>query len=855
MRGGKKPRKEKLIKELVAEDWCFVCKDGGSVRICDYKQCLKSYHPSCVGKNDSFLDSEDHWTCDWHTCFLCSRSACLHCYTCAKAVCNHCLPTAGFLQVKGKKGFCSHCLKLAALVEENRDCDSDGEQVDFKIRETYEGLFKEYYLIIKENEGLEPHHIYAAKDREKARKNYKSDFGSLELDEDDDEDEEEISEYDGSDHEKTRKRTLKSAKKSHARLKSAKKSHRKSNKKEFIAWGSRTLIEFLGSIGKSISEVLTQRDVTDIINGYILENKLIHSKNRKMVVCDERLQPLLGRRMISKYRIYDLLEDHFTENHDELEENDMVYDLENTKETTYPLCKRQRKFDTEIESTKNEREVSVPESVFASISVHNVKLVYLKRSLLYELFKHPEAFEQKVIGCFVRVKSDPYDYCAKNSHQLMQVKGIKSVSNGESNTEFVLCFSAFPNEVHISLLSDTDFSEEECADLRQKTLTGLLMKPTVEELQQKARVLHEDLTKHWINKELALLQKLIDRANEKGQRRELFEYLEKRKRLQTPSEQAHLLETFPIVSPEISELSPNSENSVDDVKNDDNSIIQTASSVPSDRWKENGISAEKGRRGHGYYPETKESLLTKSGSGESQCISIPDNEFKPLNPASEEKGDRFETCHFGEDSHMSSEKTWYEQTGRKSQDPSTFEVEFSDAENDNCCQVNDLIPVRKGQESTPVGVIELFSDDENANDDKANSDHEDLSQHIPGQNDKLETYSMPSIPSKETQYEPTTRKNQESTQIEAIELLSDDESGNESKANSVPEDKKFNNLGSNTWLILGPNGERDTCSTHMLKRWSEISPCAFKFKVWKEEQSEEDAIWLGDAIKFAFPKQ
>ncbi|XP_075488346.1 zinc finger CCCH domain-containing protein 19-like isoform X1 [Primulina tabacum] len=669
--GGSKLGKEKVLKkELVAEDWCFVCKNGGFVRICDYKQCLKSYHPSCVGKNDSFLESEDHWTCNWHTCFLCLRSACHHCYTCAKAVCHHCLPTADFLQVKGKNGFCSHCLKLALLVEENKDYDSDGELVDFKDRETYEGLFKEYYQIIKENEGFEICHIYAAKDREKARKNYNSGAGSLELDED----EEEISDYDGSDLEKTRKRISKSVKKSHI----------KPNKKEFIGWGSRTLIEFLGSIGTSTSEVLSQRDVTDIVNGYVLENKLLHLKKRKMVVCDERLQPLFGKRTISKYRIYDLLEDHFTENHDESEENYIrVYDLETANELSHPVCKRRRKFDSEIESLKNERERSVPQSVFASISVDNVKLVYLKRSLLYELLKHPESFEGKVIGCFVRIKSDSYDYCAKNSHRLMQVKGIKSVSNGESNSEVVLCFSAFPKEVHIRLLSDNDFSEEECTELRQKTLAGLLMKPTVVELQQKARVLHEDLTKHWINKELGLLQKLIDRANEKGQRRELSEYLEKRKRLQTPSEQARLLETFPIVSPEISELSPNSEDSIDDEKIYDNSVIQSAYTVCRDRLEENEISAENGGRGPGYFPETKQPLLRRSGLGESQRICIPDHEFKPLQPASEEKRDTFEICHSGEVSRMSSKKV-----------------------------------VRKVPESTPMGVIELSSDDENASDRK-----------------------------------------------------------------------------------------------------------------------------------------
>ncbi|TXG53674.1 hypothetical protein EZV62_018930 [Acer yangbiense] len=30
-------RRKKLKKELICEDWCFICKDGGSLRICDYK--------------------------------------------------------------------------------------------------------------------------------------------------------------------------------------------------------------------------------------------------------------------------------------------------------------------------------------------------------------------------------------------------------------------------------------------------------------------------------------------------------------------------------------------------------------------------------------------------------------------------------------------------------------------------------------------------------------------------------------------------------------------------------------------------------------------------------------------------
>ncbi|XP_031258480.1 zinc finger CCCH domain-containing protein 44-like [Pistacia vera] len=57
-------RRNKLKKEEIAEDWCFICKDGGSLRICDYRDCLKSYHPDCLGQDDSLLESKDQWACD-----------------------------------------------------------------------------------------------------------------------------------------------------------------------------------------------------------------------------------------------------------------------------------------------------------------------------------------------------------------------------------------------------------------------------------------------------------------------------------------------------------------------------------------------------------------------------------------------------------------------------------------------------------------------------------------------------------------------------------------------------------------------------------------------------------------------
>lgn len=44
-----------------------------TIWICDYsfsRGCIKSYHPACVEKDDSFFESETHWTCGKQTTSL-----------------------------------------------------------------------------------------------------------------------------------------------------------------------------------------------------------------------------------------------------------------------------------------------------------------------------------------------------------------------------------------------------------------------------------------------------------------------------------------------------------------------------------------------------------------------------------------------------------------------------------------------------------------------------------------------------------------------------------------------------------------------------------------------------------------
>ncbi|KAL8061295.1 hypothetical protein ABFS82_02G077900 [Erythranthe guttata] len=739
-----------LSKEEAADSWCFVCKDGGDIRICDNQQCLKCYHPRCVEKDDSFLESDDYWACDWHTCYSCRKSSYFRCYTCTTAFCRRCLPSADFLQIKPKNGFCSCCLKLALLIEENKDIDSNGVKVDFTDRNTCEGLYMEYYNIIKDEEGFTLEDLRAALNAVKKKKGRLSGYETEESDE------EEVSDYDAEEYEKKSKRNRKG--KRSVGQKSTTPTPTKSNKQEFVGWASKSLLSFLSSIGESRDGELSQREVTDIIYEYVKENKLVHPERRKMVICDEQLQSLFKKKTLSRYRIYDLLDDHFAENCEDSEEDEddeLADDTEDSDADIQGACKRQKK---EKKLEKKEVEKGVLQSCFASVVAENVKLVYLKRSLLHELLKKPESFEEKVIGCFVRVKCDPHDCRARNSHQLMQVKGVKTVSIGENQKETLLLFSAMPKEIRMSLISDDNFSEEECKDLREKVVAGEIERPKVADLQQKAKILHEDLTKHWITKELALLRNLIDRANEKGWRRELFEYLEKQKRLQTPSEQSRLLANVPTVIPDINELDSNSGDMENDMENNDmenvemenddmksdksspKSIPQCDSSVPGDRWQDNKASEDKAQH---------DNNASRSDKKQHMSQRFPSDE-EPLH--NHDKITRSKTLQFP--------------------------------------------------------TVELKTK-------------------------KFESVLMHS-----------GKVHNDAPKIEVIELLSDDES-----AISHNDD-----VADETWCVLGPDGDRDKCTFSILKKWSSTK-YASEFKVWREGQNEEDAIWLREAVGISFPKK
>ncbi|GAA0139260.1 hypothetical protein LIER_00843 [Lithospermum erythrorhizon] len=354
----------------------------------------------------------------------------------------------------------------------------------------------------------------------------------------------------------------------------SRKRNRGANKKlEFVGWGSRPLIEFLNSVGNDTTKPLSQHEVTTIVKEYINVNNLPLKKRRFQ--CDDRLYTIFGK-SVPRLKIYDSLEKHFAENHDESEDEEDSSEEENGDilsgkgKKTATLGKKISQGKTNATQTSK--------SCFAAVIIENIKLVYLKRSLVLQLLKISDGFEEKVKDSFVRIKSDRNDYLQKLPYHLEQVTGLKRVSEvGSDGTDIQLLVTNSVIGVPLKMLSEDNFSEEECVDLRERIKAGLVKRPTVVELSAKAKMLHEDIIKHWIPREIAQLQARIDRANEKGWRKEyplsnelvsaitcmmhvfftLYEYLQKRELLKTDAEQQRLLLHLPeVVAEELEPVDP-----------------------------------------------------------------------------------------------------------------------------------------------------------------------------------------------------------------------------------------------------------------------------------------------------------
>nr|KYP42735.1 Uncharacterized protein At5g08430 family [Cajanus cajan] len=444
-----------------------------------------------------------------HFCNYCHEPPEFNCLGCQNALCENCFAVSSeFTVVRGVQSLCIDCLEIVKIIEQNLNHDSEGNKISLDDRETYECLFKEYWEIVKEKEGLTGEDISAAQlncqkatnfmhqknlkiakvkegltseDISAAQPNYKRGKKFMHHKSSSEDEEEKLNDSMSSDSDEGYKPPKR----------------KRYNLEKFVGWGSKPLISFLASIGKDETEPLTQWSVTSLIHEYIKEKNLHDPKYRGKFLPDEKLFPIFRKKVVSKSQIYSLLKCHFAKKLDDSSSEKNDKQIKNSSSDKHvndrPKCMKSRLSSLIGKSVLRKGDFFIKSSHFASMSVNNINLIYLKRSLVLEFSKQPETFMNKVVGTFVRAKVDSSDSKQRKSHHLVRVVGVvfSEMSNGT-----LLQVSFMTKAIPISDLSDEDFTEQECEDLQQKVKANLLPKLTVVEVEEKARSLHVDITKH-----------------------------------------------------------------------------------------------------------------------------------------------------------------------------------------------------------------------------------------------------------------------------------------------------------------------------------------------------------------------
>ncbi|KAM3303579.1 zinc finger CCCH domain-containing protein 19 isoform X1 [Capsicum chacoense] len=547
-------------RKTIGEDVCFICFDGGNLVLCDRRGCTKAYHPSCIDRDEDFFRAKGRWNCGWHQCTICRKNACYLCYTCTFSLCKGCIKDDVILCVRGNKGFCKNCMKTVKLIEGLGKEDNDGP-IDFDDKSSFEYLFKDYLMDLKAKLSLSSDEIADAKCPRKGAdvSASKQELSEAQLDNNGGGGSGSDASIETLEASKTKKRKLRK------RSKSLKNEEDPTTTVVTISegfstagtteWASKELLEFVKHMKSGDTSVLSQFDVQALLLEYIKTNKLRDPRRKSQIICDSRLERLFGKTRVGHFEMLKLLESHFL-----VKEDSQTDDVQGSVvDTEFNQFEADGNADTPTKGVKDRKrkrkkgENRGPQSnldEYAAIDVHNISLIYLRRKLVEDLLEENDRFHDKVVGTFLRIRISG-NVQKQDLYRLVQVVGTSKAAEpyklGKRTTDIALeILNLNKTEVlSIDTISNQDFTEEECKRLRQSIRCGLINRPTVGDILDKAMEIHAARVNDWLESEILRLSHLRDRASEKGHKKELRECVEKLQLLKTPDERHRRLEEVP----------------------------------------------------------------------------------------------------------------------------------------------------------------------------------------------------------------------------------------------------------------------------------------------------------------------
>ncbi|VAH05149.1 unnamed protein product [Triticum turgidum subsp. durum] len=564
-----KPVKKNDEEEVV----CFICFDGGSLVVCDRRGCSKVYHPACIKRDESFFRSRGKWNCGWHICSSCEKAAQYMCYTCTYSLCKACVKQGKFFGVRGNKGFCDTCYATILLIE-SKDQDATKVMVDFDDKNSWEYLFKLYWLDVKGKHLLTLEELISAKSNWTVR----SISARREKEESSGERYEANNDHNVSSDSSSRKRSRgtslrkRGRKRQNHSLNTARNCEISIKGSESLPkgapfegmdlsgdtkWASPELLGFIGHMRNGDVSQISQFDVQVLLLEYIKQNNLRDPRKKSQIICDARLSSLFRKPRVGHFEMLKLLEIHLHVKETPALNGDTQ--LAREPDSAQVDSGGHSEMGTKLSSDKRrkthkklERDLPANLEDYAAIDMHNINLIYLRRSLMEDIIDDVAAFSEKITGAFVRIRI-PGSGQKQDMYRLVKVLGTHKVAErysvGKKTTDCALEISNLDKKEVITMdtISNQDFTQDECKRLRQSMKYGLIPRLKVGDIYEIAKSFQSLQINDWLVNEKQRLSHLRDRASETGRRKELRECVEKLQLLNTPEEIARKINEVPEV--------------------------------------------------------------------------------------------------------------------------------------------------------------------------------------------------------------------------------------------------------------------------------------------------------------------
>ncbi|GKV21058.1 hypothetical protein SLEP1_g31084 [Rubroshorea leprosula] len=427
-------------------------------------------------------------------------------------------------------------MNLITLIERNQQGSKETAQVDFDDKSSWEYLFKDYWIDLKGQLSITSDELAKAKNLWKGSELQAS---KQELPHEPyDSNNDIVSGSDGVNAEVSlpKRRKTRSQSKSRAREGDSPSTitvlgaegASVGGKNE---WASQELLDVVMHMRNGDKSVLSRIELNQLILDYIKKHELRDRRNKSYVICDLRLKSLFGKPRVGHIEMLNLLDPHifFTK------EDSQMDDLQGTvvDDESNPLDADWNS-EAMVKASKDKKRKTrkkgnrAPQSNlddYAAIDMHNINLLYLRRNLVEDLLEDTEALREKVVGAFVRIRISGASQ-KQDLYRLAQVVGIGKAAEpyrvGKKTTDFLLeILNLNKSEViSIDIISNQEFTEDECKRLRQSIKCGLIGRLSVGDVQEKAMTLQAVRVKDWLESEIVRLSHLRDRASEKGRKKE-----------------------------------------------------------------------------------------------------------------------------------------------------------------------------------------------------------------------------------------------------------------------------------------------------------------------------------------------